>query len=295
MKLVKPSFRFIDQEDGMKGVLKQIEKAGRVSYKSENKMNEYSYEKFVNMLINSKHLSPLEFGTIYLELPSSDFKASIIANHYINNKYSKYYNTNNAFIITTNFRVIRENGWEEDLQYMIDKPKDYPHKRICVKIICDRSIMCELTRHRSFSFMIESTRYNNYTNNKFENQCTFIIPCWLKNIPACKMSIDFDEVEIINGSEYEKKLISDFDLKEIEWLRAMHYCETSYSNMISFGCTPQEARSVLPNSLKTEIFMCGFIEDWKHFFELRCDGKAHPQMREIAVPLKEEFKKRYEI
>ena len=114
---------------------------------------------------------------------------------------------------------------------------------------------------RVFSFAQESTRYCNYSKAKFGNELTFIEPCW--------------EME---------------DLDRNIFIAALQSMESTYLGLTTIGWKPQQARAILPNSLKTELVMTGFIDDWKHFFELRCDSAAHPQARELAIPLQDRFK-----
>ena len=134
------------------------------------------------------------------------------------------------------------------------------HSSLSVKFICDRGVSHELVRHRLASFAQESTRYCNYSQDKFGNELTFIKP------------IFFEE-----GTDSYKY-----------WENAMADAENYYFSMLDFGCTPQEARSVLPNSIKTEIVMTANYREWRHFFWLRAahkTGPAHPQMEELTVPL----------
>lgn len=131
------------------------------------------------------------------------------------------------------------------------------HEKISVRIICDRGITHEIVRHRIASYSQESTRYCNYSKNKFGNELTFIKPMfWNADSP-----------------EY------------CIWKESMQVSENNYMKMIEMGVLPQEARSILPNSLKTEIIATMNLREWRHFFKLRTDTKAHPQMREIAIPL----------
>lgn len=140
------------------------------------------------------------------------------------------------------------------------------HQSISVKIICDRGVTHELVRHRIASFAQESTRYCNYSKDQFDNEITFIKPCfWEKDTPSYKV-----------------------------WKTAMEVAESAYLALIKMGTTPQEARSVLPNSLKTEIIITMNLREWMHFFRLRALGRAgkpHPQMLEVTVPMLEDFKK----
>lgn len=135
------------------------------------------------------------------------------------------------------------------------------HESVTVRMICDRGITHEIVRHRIASYSQESTRYCNYSGDKFGNEITVI--------------------DLAGGFEYD--LENETDMKKYDaWMRAMENAEKSYFELIELGATPQEARSVLPNSLKTEIVMTMNLRSWRNFFRLRCDSHAHPQMREIA-------------
>lgn len=136
----------------------------------------------------------------------------------------------------------------------------------------------EFVRHRTFSFTQESTRYCNYSKDKFDNNVTFIIPCWLNW-----------NSQIINIGDFEKSGSGSID--SAIYINNLLKAKYDYLSLINQGWRPQQARAVLPNSLKTELIMTGFISDWKHFFILRTDKGAHPQAQELAIPLQEEFKK----
>jgi thymidylate synthase (FAD) len=137
------------------------------------------------------------------------------------------------------------------------------HEKVTVRIICDRGVSHEIVRHRLASYSQESTRFCNYSQGKFGGELTFIRPCFW-----------------------------DDDSKSYRlWLIAMQKIENYYIGLLNRGATPQEARSVLPNSLKTEIVMTANLREWRNFFRLRCAPDAHPQMREIATMVLEEFRK----
>ena len=143
----------------------------------------------------------------------------------------------------------------------------------------------EFVRHRVFSFAQESTRYCNYSKNKFDNELTFIIPCWLDLKEGSYMWDSYWYIDGVNSGLYKGP--DNFFLHNIK------YCETAYLWHVEHNkWKPQEARAVLPNALKTELVMTGFVSDWVHFFSLRCPLNAHPQARELAIPLLEEFEKR---
>ena len=189
MRIVKPSFEIISMTGGSPlELLKVIEQAGRVCYKSEDKITMDSHEKFIKSIINRGHEAVIEHGVV------------------------------------------------------------------TCKILCDRGVTHEIVRHRLASYCQESTRYCNYSKDGFDNQITVIEPCYLqKDTPAYS-----------------------------SWFMGCMSGEQAYMDMLTLGCTPQEARTVLPNSLKTEIVMTMNIREWRHFFKLRCSPAAHPQMREVA-------------
>ena len=280
MRLIKPSVEIIRQEKyDLLHVFKFIELAGRTCYKSENKITEDSASEFVNRMIKSGHGAMLEHGTVYLKLynDESGINRQVISYKYESNPYSKvnYYNSN--IYITTNYRVIIENNWYKHLKYII-APTEFHIRRTTVKFICDRGVSHEFVRHRVFSFAQESTRYCNYTKDKFNNELTFIIPCWIK---------DLEKGNYYAYCEYHH---SKNDASK-RWFDSCMSSEFVYTNLIEEGWKPQEARTILPNSLKTELIMTGFNDDWENFFKLRCAPNAHPQAKELADMLKDKFNK----
>ena len=199
MRIIEPSVEFVTPMSIIPGVviMKRIEEIGRVCYKSEDKITEDSYKKFLGNIIKRGHESVLE------------------------------------------------------------------HCSVTMKFICDRGVTHEIVRHRIGSYSQESTRYCNYSNDKFGNEITVIKPCF------------FEE----GSPQYSA------------WYTGCKYAEHAYFELINEGATPQEARSVLPNSLKTEIVVTYNIREWRHFFKLRCSKAAHPQMREVAKMAFEQFYK----
>lgn len=290
MKLIKPSFEIIEQQPGLEGIYKQIEQAGRTCYKSEDKITEDSAKGFVDRMVKSGHGAMLEHGTVYLQIKSRDAENYHLFYHkYSSNPYS-YVNVGrgciwNTLYITTNYRVLVENDWLDDLKYLCE-PIESHAKRITVRFICDRGVSHEFVRHRVFSFAQESTRYCNYSKDKFNNEVAFILPCWVTDIHS-ENSYD---MELLNN--YPLAETENISPESIEFIRSLVYSESSYFTLLEAGWKPQQARTVLPNALKTELVMTGFASDWKHFFELRDDNSAHPQAQELAHPLHEEFVKR---
>lgn len=200
MKIITPQIEVLDDING-KEILQKIERAGRVCYKSEDKITNESAQTFVQNILKSGHESVIE------------------------------------------------------------------HEKISVRIICDRGVTHEIVRHRIASYSQESTRYCNYSKDKFGNELTFIKPCF------------WDE----SSEKYQI------------WYHEMQMIENTYNKMIEMGAKPQEARTVLPNSLKTEIIVTMNIREWRHFFKLRTSERAHPQMREVALMILEEFRKKIDI
>lgn len=276
MRLIKPSYQIIEPTGyTIDDIYKSIELAGRVSHKSEDRITEDSAKTFVERMMKMQHLSTCEFGTVYLNLPNGLVSQAIYDN--LVDKYSENaYSISVPYVekiglvsigraaITTNYRVLVENNWLDDLKYLCE-PTEYHHKRYTVKFILDRAILAEFTRHRKFSFMAESTRYCNYSKGKFNNELTFIEPCWLT--PDMKSNLTY-----------------------LNYVDTLQKIEDTYIILTKNGWKPEQARNILPLSLKTELYMCGFAEDWEKFFELRCAANAHPQARELAIPLHEEFK-----
>ena len=290
MKIVKATFEILPQSESHEGIYKQIEVAGRTCYKSEDKITETSAKEFTERMIKSNHVAMLEHGTVYLTHPIENSGSPSylgIGVKYRENKYSKVnYDKWGTRYITTNYRVLVENDWLDDLQHLCE-PTKYHEKRTAVRFICDRGISHEFVRHRVFSFAQESTRYCNYSKDKFNNELTFIAPLWLdyKQLAELNSSTILDQ---INSLPKDMEFGPD-EQREISYLHALSQSEVTYLHLLSKGWTPQQARAVLPNSLKTELVMTGFDSDWEGFFKLRDDSHAHPQAFELAHPLHEEF------
>lgn len=154
-------------------------------------------------------------------------------------------------------RMLIERGHESVLE----------HASITVRFVCDRGVSHEIVRHRIASFSQESTRYCNYSNDRFGSELTFIKPCFFKEKKGAYCS----------------------------WYNSIDFAECAYFDMLDDGCTPQEARSVLPSSIKTEVVMTANLREWRHFLKLRTSTAAHPQMRELTVPLLKELQERIPV
>ena len=286
------------------GIKKHIERCARVSYKSEDKITDTSYEKFVNMLESRGHDRPLEFGTVYLSRTSQKEDNMEWLDKYAYNPWSKFSFGNgstringelrNTIYVTTNYRVIKEHHWEDDLQYLCE-PTEYHYKRYTAHMILDRGVMDEFRTHVGLSHLAESTRFVNYSKKKFGSEITFIKPCWL-NIPegeynhyimVSKNSSDI-RVECVGSDEIGKY----YNIGEDEglFLNSLVQSELTYLNLINNKkWTPQQARSVLPLSIKSELISCGFEDVWTNFFYRRDAPDAHPMAQEIAKPMHQKF------
>ena len=272
MKLINQSYEICKTHGyTLQDIYKDIERAARVSYKSEDKITEDSAEEMVKRLINMKHYSPLEFGTIYLKIRDVVCCKIILeanANGCLAKPWVRLNKVNEIdsdgrhitnYYITTNYRFIVENRLEKLLQYMCG-PTEHHQKRITVHFITNRAVSHELVRHRSMSFMQESQRYVAYDKGKFGSELTFIKPAW-------------------EQSENEETLMR----------LTLSHIEETYMKLRALDLKPQQARQILPNATKTEIYMCGFEDDWAHFFELRDKQYVDPQMYDLAHKLHLEF------
>lgn len=279
MKLIESSVQIIEERDPYK----MIELAGRTCYKSEDKITEDSAKEFVDRMIKLGHGAMLEHGTVYLKiigvfLDPTDCDVDYghyVVSHYTKNKYSKVIikhdeDWKSDVYITTNLRVLVENGWMDDLKYICE-PTEHHEKRITAKFICDRGVSHEFVRHRVFSFAQESTRYCNYSKDKFGNEITFIKPSWIGE------SIDSLNQEFRDTDRDDTSI----------FIRALRNAEEEYFTLLNNGWKPQQARQVLPNATKTELVMTGFESDWEGFFKLRCSGAAHPDAKKLADELRE--------
>ena len=295
MKLIDSSYEIIEPESyDLGSVFKHIELCGRVCYKSEDKITPDSATKFVGRMIKSIHTSVLERGTIYLQYETVTSAINPLAKYY-RNKYSKVKAIEGTtketmrLFVTTNYRVLIENDWLDDLKYMCE-PTEYHERRYTVRFVCDRGVSHEFVRHRHFSFSQESTRYCNYSKDKFGNEITFIKPCWLdiRDTDEGREVTRNWNFDILDGCSIIAEE-GEFDDARDTFLTSLNVSEHCYLELLRKGRKPQQARAVLPNALKTELIMTGFASDWVHFFELRDDSKAHPDAQKLAKPLHEEF------
>ena len=324
MKIINASYQRV-RDDEFNNPLKKIERIARICYKSEDNITEDSYKKMTKALLSRRHLAMFEHSSLVFEVNKMIFQAVGVAAAVITT------NTNNdghimnicrihrtrtnvgseeRCIVSGNIRAFYE-FFEKTVEFKVNNSSlvdlywnvnsridnlfeipeyDVPattfgikeitdmsiltpaerliHETVSVIFTCDRGVTHELVRMRDASFAQESTRYCNYQLGKFGNEITVIRPCF------------FEE----NSHLYQ------------QWLSAMSNAETSYNHLIAEGAKAQEARAVLPTSVKADIALTTNLHEWKHILNLRaCDstGPAHPQMKEIMVPLFRELKAEY--
>ena len=339
MKLVEPKVELIKQEPGIEGVYKMIEFAGRNCYKSEPNENTTPKE-FTERMINSEHGAMLEHGTMYFDVPLGSpaedeeymWKASIIQifskNKYSKvNKYKELHKIDggikisiNHYAITTNYRVFTEQiDWEKlgpmrerefgelglEKEYVLSflcEPNEHHEKRITFKLTTDRGVTAEGNRHRANSPAEESTRYCNYSQDKFGNELSII-----RNEDIDRDEYD-ERLRIVGGyAERRGETIFQHLCSEISeggedvmfeaidvWMFVNMACEWGYMRLNKLGWKPQQARRVLPFDLKSDIVYTAFESDWKHFLDLRyrgTTGKPQPDMYVIAKQINELFEK----
>lgn len=278
MKLIKPNVEEWHCGYTLPEIWSHIAKCARVCYQSEPRNNGETDEEFVKRVILRNHsleeigesrglqlklhLSCLEHGTVYLKLPKVNYIAEFYKAEPHSKTYIDYIESNKPSVyVTTNIRVIVEHGRINDLQY-ICTPTEHHYLRTTFNIITDIGVARELARHRTHSISEESTRYCNYSKDKFNNEISFIEPEWLDN--------------------------SDFTCK-YDYIVQLTKLELIYKKLLINGWTAQQARQILPLSTKVQTVHTAFDIDWFEFIELRadaCSGSVHPNMSVIANKIK---------
>lgn len=284
MKLIKQSFQFVNQKGfTLKDIYKHIEYCARISYKSQDRITDTSYEKFVNMLESRGHDRPLEFGTVHLKMEFSKFQGfmqALYAEGIFNDIWIKSNYNERVMYITTNYRYYSDitKCFPKIKEYFTEEDNKYYPKRYTVHMILDRGVMDEFRTHVGLSHLAESTRYCNYSKHKFGNEVTFIKPCWL-NIPLGDYGIASLVGDNILGLSGGARV----------FVESLLDAEDYYMTLLGEGWTPQQARSVLPLGIKSELISCGFEDAWSNFFKRRDASDAHPMAQEIAKPMHEKF------
>lgn len=289
MKIQKPQFEIWEQSAGEQGIYTQIERAGRVCYKSEDHATADSAKPFVERMIKSEHYAMLEHGTVYLVCAHGELPL------YLQNRFSRVATIDGKDYISTNLRVLAENDAMADLAYLSDYVPGKHELRITVHFTTQIAITREYNRHRANSMAEQSTRYCNYSKNKFGSEITVNLPTWVAAEEAYSDQMDFAPERFVALCQ------SVADGKSKEWGRVDYWLfanlasEFAYMNLVQAGCKPQEARVVLPLDCNTELVHTAFVSDWRHFFDLRAlgaTGAPHPDARILAQPLYEAFQQR---
>ena len=297
MKINQPSFEIWEQMPGADGVYRQVERCGRVCYKSENHQTADSARPFVERMIASKHTAMLEHATVYLTLDEHDNRVAF----YRQNRFTHVNMVNGKAYVTTNLRVLVENDRMDDLKELCE-PTAHHERRVTVHFTTQVAITREFNRHRVNSMAEQSTRYCNYSKEKFGAEITINLPQWVKDLPdgAWTSTIKEGTVSLDDDAflALTKKVVAGEADAADNWLFANLAAERAYLNLTALGRKPQEARVVLPLDTNTELVHTAFLSDWKHFFDLRAlgtTGAPHPDAKAVALPLYEEMKKRYSL
>lgn len=307
MKIIHPSVEYWSQANTLDGIWKHAARCARVCYQSAHTKEDESAKDFLLRTIakngfkkdKSSHMSVLEHATVYLVVNIQNPFYPHMCYKYKSNHYSKTCNliindTIEGICITTNLRVIIENGWIDDLDYFSYNISQHI-KRYTFSFITNLGVSRELNRHRCHSISEESTRYCNYSKDKFGNGLTFIIPEWL-DLEECNIDdTDKEFIHLPNQYRFDGTLANLVDgdknlTVEGEWLAANVRAQIHYLNLLKKGWKPQQAREVLPLSLKTQVVHTAFEDDWKDFIALRSDGISgapHPNIKVLADKVKE--------
>ena len=288
MNILQPSFEIWLQEPGLQGIYRQVERAGRVCYKSENHLTADSAEPFVRRMIQSSHTAMLEHATVYLQ---GDEDGPL--KKYMGNRFTHCRCHNGQIYVSTNLRVLVENGWMDDLK-LIGEPTPEHERRVTVHFTTQVAITREFNRHRANSMAEQSTRYCNYSKDKFGGEMSVNEPAWVREASAG--GIEAGEHKLADLCRDIADGRGSADWTDIDcWLFANLASELAYMTLVSHGRKPQEARVVLPLDVNTELVHTAFVSDWKHFFNLRAlgtTGAPHPDAKVLAMPLYMEFQQR---
>lgn len=307
MKIIHPSVEYWSQANTLDGIWEHAARCARVCYQSAHTKEDESAKDFLLRTIakngfkkdKSSHMSVLEHATVYLVVNIQNPFYPHMCYKYKDIHYSKTCNliindTIEGICITTNLRVIIENDCLDDLKFIANDISNHV-KRYTFSFITNLGVSRELNRHRCHSISEESTRYCNYSKDKFGNGLTFIIPEWL-DLEECNIDDTYKEfIHLPNQYRFDGTLANLVDgdknlTVEGEWLAANVRAQIHYLNLLKKGWKPQQAREVLPLSLKTQVVHTAFEDDWKDFIALRSDGISgapHPNIKVLADKVKE--------
>lgn len=310
MKLVDSKVSILPQEPGVVGMLKLIERAGRTAYMSLDKITDNSYEKFIRMLYNKGHWAVFNLGTVYLKVPVEDYNK--VSDLFETTPWTAYEEVNGFYYITTNYRVICQLEYDEVMEKYWCEPEEHHYRRITTHWVCSRVIAQQILRHRILCPVMESTRYVNYSKERFGTEITFIIPQWVYDLRD-ELSETIDPltkeyrswIKTLKGEELWKALCC-IDRTVSSRDRFLRLAEQEYiyeaTTDEGYRLPAEDARGVLPLDTKTEICITGYVRDWYYespenspekagFFKLRCAPDAQSDIRVLAESLKSQFEK----
>ena len=301
MEFIEPKCTILDQEPTLDGALKMSEYAARVCYASTDKMGSVNTLDFVNNLIKSGHGEPVECNAIYLkwDLVTEDYDHDRYAK-YKANEYSrvKTYNDDTICYVTTNYRVLVDNGWLDDLKFLCAPVEGKHELRISVLFWTQIVIASEANRYRKNSKGQRSTRFCNFSKDKFGKEIKISLPNdeelskeeiekAFERYKAHPEEVDYMFQEFMGNDLVESTHAIDY------WLLANSICEFCYIKLTTrFGWKAQRARRILPLDAHTEMVHTAYLSDWKHYLAQRSDettGPAHPDIKIIADSLKQQF------
>ena len=307
MKVTKPYVDIIPQEPGIIGMFKHIERCGRISYKSESRITDTSYEAFIKMLYNRGHWAVFNLGTVYLTIPKKDYEKKSIkisVDSVLGALYTRYTVDNVNYYITTNYRVICQCGLEDIMKKYWTEPSENHYHRVTSHWVCSRFTSHQIIRHRSMSFIQESQRYVNYEK---KDGIEYILPQWVYDIRT-QIGGTINPItrrprfHILNldGEKLWNELVVESDAVKAR-NNTWQVAENEYNLQIERNSLkPEDARGCLLNDTKTELCMCGYVEDYMMspgpetkekvgFFYLRCAPDAQRDVRVLAQSLKDQF------
>lgn len=288
MILINPDVKLLPQEYTLEGAFKMAEYAGRICYQSMDKTGSKSPKEFVNMLLESGHGEPVEHATLYLKWDAKDEDYSHKRyNFYKHNKYSvlKTYEDDRNAYVTTNYRVLVENDRLNDVAFICEPVKGKHEPRLTVQFTTQNVISKEANRHDSNSKSELSTRYCNFSKDKFGHEINVNKPTFISDeeIESAKHFVNNVVEEFLSGKE---TTLTPVDY----WYAANVFCEFCYMKETEKGWVAQQARTILPLDVNTMCVHTAFLSDWKHFLALRyfgTTGAPHPDMKILAEKLYE--------
>ena len=308
MKVVKSSVEIIDQGPGIDGMKRHIERVGRISYKSESRMSEDSWVRFVDMLYERGHWAVFGLGTVYLKVPI--FYSGQGFSDLLKERFTEHVSCGGYYYVTTNYRVICQLGLEDFMKSFWVEPGEHHHRRVTSHWVCSRSTSHQVIRHRAFCFIQESQRYVNYDKEKNGGGISYILPQWAyrirEDIGSTVDSLTGESREWILGLDGEE-LWNELNLhdrtvsgRDNLWRLIEDEYKYELNSEDGEKLRPEEARGVLCNDVKTEFCMCGYIGDYMMepkegskekagFFSLRCASDAQDDVRVLAQSLKDQF------